>query len=81
MTPFLFHVAKTYVKHESANLSDYCFVFPNKRSGVFFIDYMSKLLDNASIMPRVVTISDFISEFSTGIEASRMELMFILYDE
>ena len=81
MTPFLFHVAKTYVKHESANLSDYCFVFPNKRSGVFFIDYMSKLLDKASIMPRVVTISDFISEFSTGIEASRMELMFILYDE
>ena len=81
MNSFLSQVAKVYIDNESKNLSDFCFVFPNKRSGVFFSDYLSKLSDTPIIMPRVVTISDFISEFSTRTEGSRLELMFILYDE
>lgn len=81
MEPFLSQVARVYVENESQNLIDYCFVFPNKRSGVFFADYLSKMLSSNTVMPHIITISDFVSEFSSGIDASRLELMFILYDE
>lgn len=81
MDPFLSQVARVYVENESQDLIDYCFVFPNKRSGVFFADYMSKIITSNTVMPRIITISDFISEFSSGTDASRLELMFILYDE
>ena len=42
MNSFLSQVAKVYIDNESKNLSDFCFVFPNKRSGVFFSDYRNK---------------------------------------
>lgn len=81
MVPFLHQVAKVYVDNEAQNLANYTFVFPNKRSGVFFSNYITQIVDETIILPKIATISDFISELSTGIEASRMELMFILYDE
>ena len=81
MVPFLYQVAKVYVDNEAQNLANYTFVFPNKRSGVFFSNYVTQIVDETIILPRIATISDFISEFSTGVEASRMELMFILYQE
>ncbi len=33
---FLYQVAKQYIDNESNNLYKYCFVFPNKRSGLLF---------------------------------------------
>lgn len=35
MQPFLEAVARAYSSHY-ADLSDFCFIFPNKRSGTFF---------------------------------------------
>ncbi len=81
MQTFLSQVAKIYVKNEDDRLSDFTFVFPNKRSGVFFANYMAEAIENNIVMPQIITISDFIGLYSTGIEASRMELIFILYDE
>lgn len=76
---FLYQVAKQYIDNESNNLSKYCFVFPNKRSGVFFSDYFEKIASESKIMPNITTISDFISDHSSYIEASRHELLFLLY--
>lgn len=81
MTPFLLQVAQTYIANELENLTDYTFVFPNKRSGVFFSNYMLRELPSPIIMPQITTISDFISDHSSGVECSRMELIFILFDE
>ena len=41
MIPFLRQVAGAYAANELGNLQDYCFVFPNKRSGVFFTHYLA----------------------------------------
>lgn len=76
---FLYQVAKQYIDYESENLHRYCFVFPNKRSGLFFYKYLDELTTEISIMPNVTTISDFISELSPFVEASRHELLFLLY--
>ena len=80
MESFLSKVAEVYIQHESKNLVDYCFVFPNKRSGAFFRKYLSEALKRPILLPEIITISDIISEFSVGIEASRYEQLFILYN-
>ena len=72
MVPFLYQVAKVYIENESDNLCDYVFVFPNKRSGVFFAEYMSKLVQSSQIMPKISTISEFIYDYTNWVDASRL---------
>lgn len=80
--PFLKLVAKAYAIHERELLSDCCFVFPNKRSAVFFASYLDKEMSGETyISPALETISELVSEFSTSIDASRYEQLFILYNE
>lgn len=79
MEPFLSKVAKVYAEKEKNNLLDYCFVFPNKRSSTFFSCYLAENIGQ-SILPKTSTISDFILDFSSGTEAYRIELLFLLYD-
>ncbi len=80
--PFLKLVAEAYAIHERELLSDCCFVFPNKRSAVFFTSYLDKEMSGKTyISPALETISELVSEFSTSIDASRYEQLFILYNE
>lgn len=83
-TPFLKQVAQAYAANERGQLADFCFVVPNKRSGVFLSKYFSEVLTadgtKAALAPAVVTISDFIGELSDKVELSRIEMLFILYE-
>lgn len=83
--PFLQSVARAYVEHESSQLLDYCFIFPNKRSATFFTDFLSietkkQHKREAIIHPACLTIVDFIESFSKSIQADRLELIFLLYE-
>ena len=82
MASFLERLASTYLANEQDEMMDYCFVFPNKRSGVFFRHFLEKeILDgNTFITPDITTISDFIAERSDYILADRYDLLFSLYD-
>ncbi|MDE6377278.1 MAG: PD-(D/E)XK nuclease family protein [Duncaniella sp.] len=82
MTPFLLQVAEAYYKAGPRRLIDYCFVFPNKRSGTFFTHYLREmaLRDNLSFaLPEIVTIGDLTASMVTLTEASRIEQLFTLY--
>lgn len=82
MEPFLKTVANTYLNREPQQLADYTFVFPNRRSSLFFAKHIKTIATGkAMIMPEITTISDFISEFSGIEEASSIELLFLLYKE
>lgn len=82
MEPFLKTVANTYLEHEPEYIADYTFVFPNRRSSLFFAKHIKTIAaGKAMIMPEITTISDFISEFSGIEEASSIELLFLLYKE
>lgn len=82
MEPFLKTVANTYLEHEPEYIADYTFVFPNRRSSLFFAKHIKTIVaGKAMIMPEITTISDFISEFSGIEEASSIELLFLLYKE
>ena len=77
-TPFLQQVARHY-SQINADINDYCFVFPNRRSSQFFIKYFNEELTKTNFLPNVSTISDFIADFSNEILGTPVELIFSLY--
>lgn len=82
MKPFLQEIAEYYIEHNVKEITNYCFVFPNKRAGVFFNHFLAQAADDAGtplIHPEVATISDFVADVSENVEASRIEQLFILY--
>lgn len=46
---FLHAVASAYVE-SGEDLSDYCFVFPNKRSGTFFLRELSRCVKTGPML-------------------------------
>ena len=67
MKAFLQQVASHYLMTQG--LEDYCFVFPNRRSGQFFTHYLQQDLVEADrqsgvskphLMPRVTSINDLV---------------------
>lgn len=82
MTPFLKEIALNFLKNDLYELKDYCFIFPNRRSGTFFRKYLiENSEEKAFLLPHITTISDFVSEVAELTEASRLELIIYLYDE
>lgn len=80
MEPFLKLVASAFAA--DAELKNYKFVLPNRRSVAFFNRYLSsRVLDKSGMMPEVTTISDFISEQSGLVELDRIDLLFSLFCE
>lgn len=79
MKSFLYCIASAYSSYY-ADLSGICFVFPNKRSGSFFLNHLSHLSRTPVLAPQVATISDFIESLSGRDVDSRLDLLFRLFD-
>ncbi|MDE7385808.1 MAG: PD-(D/E)XK nuclease family protein [Muribaculaceae bacterium] len=82
MKPFLQEIAEYYLSRCGAGIIDYCFVFPNKRAGVFFNHYLAEAARakcTPLIHPEVMTVSAFVTEITGLVEASRIEQLLILY--
>lgn len=81
MVAFLKQVAQVYLDNERENMMDYCFVFPNKRSGTFFRHYLQLLSKDQPLgMPEIATIGDLTARLTSLVEAPRLEQLFALYD-
>ena len=87
MKAFLQQVASHYLMAQG--LEDYCFVFPNRRSGQFFTHYLQQDLVEADrqsgvskphLMPRVTSINDLVAQLTGTVAATDIEMMFALYD-
>lgn len=77
---FLASVAEAYSK-EYSDLTDFLFVFPGRRAGTFFLKHLAESSrENNMLLPRVMTMSDFVEKVSGKIVAGRIELLFILYN-
>ncbi|MDD2961307.1 MAG: PD-(D/E)XK nuclease family protein [Muribaculaceae bacterium] len=81
MEPFLKLLAKQYLKNEKDDIYNFCFIFPNRRSGLFFKKHLEETNDDAFISPQITTISDFVSDISETIETNRIELLLALYEQ
>lgn len=83
MKPFLQLLAEAYMSEGADALADKCFVFPTRRAGQFFLDYLSHAASDVQfmIMPEVITIGEFCSRFTHLAEASRLDELCVLYNE
>lgn len=77
--PFLESVAKAYASRY-LDFSRLIFVFPSRRSCTFFLKNLTDQLgDRVTVMPEVMTMSDFVENVSGCVIADRIEMLFILY--
>lgn len=79
MEPFLKTIACQYLNRYH-NLKNFCFVFPNKRSGTFLKNYFTLNDVHSEDFPHILTISELVSQVAHKYEASRIEQLFALYN-
>ncbi len=82
MTPFLKQVADHY--YNAGGMGKRCFIFPNRRSMVFFRKYLCDAValssDGPMVLPMMYTINDFFYR-SAGLQSGdRVRLLLSLYE-
>lgn len=80
MIAFLKALAAAYASRYE-DMSGLLFLFPNKRSGTFFLKHLCDVVSGRRprIAPRVMTISDFVSSVGRRDIAPRIDQIFRLY--
>ena len=78
MTPFLKQVAEHYLS--MGDIGSRCFIFPNRRSMVFFKKYLGESLTGPVITPRMMTVNDLFFTVSGKNQADRVTLLLELYE-
>lgn len=76
---FLYQVAQLYAKTYGTEVSKMWFIFPNRRNGLFFQQFLSSFFDKPIFAPRIFTINELFSEFSNLTKADSVEMLFELY--
>ena len=61
MQTFLQELAKDIVKEHSSRLGEVTVIFPNRRAGLFFREYLKAMLDKPTWSPQVLSFQDFIA--------------------
>ena len=84
MTPFLRQVAAHYYESGAA-LSRMCFIFPNRRSMVFFRKHLSDVVredpDSSPVVaPKMLTMNEFFYAVSGAEATGRVTLLLELYE-
>lgn len=80
MKPFLYQVASLFYEKWGAEVSCLAFVFPNRRTGLFFQKYLSEVADTPLFSPTILTINDLFIQLSGKQSADRISMLFTLYD-
>lgn len=79
MKGFLKQVASHLFENHHDNISQLTLVFPNRRGGLFFINYLNSLVKLPLISPRIITINELFSSLSPLFVPDRLSLIFRLF--
>ncbi|WP_075589914.1 PD-(D/E)XK nuclease family protein [Labilibacter marinus] len=79
MTNFIQQLAQYYFNKYQTNISEFCFVFPGRRAGLFFQQHLSTLISEPLWSPRTITINEFVQDFTSHQIADKITLVFELY--
>lgn len=79
MTPFLKQVAQLLYTQYGTEISRMAFVFPNRRSGLFFRKYLSQVAGKPIFSPVILTINELFLQLSDKQMADRIQMLFLLY--
>ena len=80
MTPFLKQIAKLFYDKYGAEIQRLAFVFPNRRSGIFFRKFLSEAASKPLFSPSILTIKDLFYKLNPKQQADPVKLLFQLYD-
>ncbi len=78
---FLRNIAKKYAQEEEQKLSSTIFVFPNKRSSLFFKKYLSEEFEHPIFSPKILTISELFNSLYDVRVAEHLVLLSVLWEE
>ncbi len=79
MRPFLKEVAREIIEKYNRQIPSLCFVFPNKRAGVFFRKYYGETKGKTTWSPDCFTIQEMIQKFTQIKLADKLSLLFELH--
>ncbi len=79
MEAFLKTIARHYYKTYGQNIKECCFVFPNRRSSLYFNKYLAEVCDKPLFAPDSFTINDLFTLLSPLSQADTLGLIFTLY--
>ena len=65
MNSFLYRIAQTYYAQKQSDISNFTFVFPNRRAGLFFQRHIAEVAQKPVFSPEIVTINECFSAAST----------------
>ena len=80
MKPFLKQVAELFYDKYGANIQRLAFVFPNRRSGMFFRKYLSETAEKPIFSPTILTINELFSKLNPKPLVDPVKALFLLYD-
>ena len=80
MKPFLYKIAERFYNEYGTEITQFAFVFPNRRAGLFFQKYLSEIADRPLFSPTILTINDLFVKLSGKQSADRIRMLFTLYD-
>ena len=76
---FLYQIAKHYVSDYDGDLGKVCFIFPSRRSSLYFRKWLGLCSDAPIFSPELLTISELFDKLSPYARADKIELVSILY--
>ncbi|HBZ35331.1 MAG TPA: PD-(D/E)XK nuclease family protein, partial [Rikenellaceae bacterium] len=80
---FLNFIATAFYEREKGLISEYCFVFPNRRASLFFQRALASVIREPVFSPVIVTINDLFEQLSSLKQVDRIEALtelWILYN-
>ena len=79
MTPFLKTIAEHYYRTYGADIKSCCFVFPNRRSSLFFKKHLATVCDKPIFAPDTFAINELFARLTRLKQADTLGLIFSLY--
>lgn len=80
MKHFLQRVADTYFRYHSHEINRFTFVFPNRRAGIFFQQYLADVAALPFFSPSIITIEQWFEQASGFVSADKLYLLFRLFE-
>ena len=78
---FLYQIAKAYSAQDEVELRRCLFVFPSRRSSLFFQKYLGQCSSKPLFSPDIITIGDLFARLSDLRRGDKIELLYILWTQ
>ncbi len=76
---FLKQIANSLYQTHGQQITNLTMVFPNRRAGIFFTEYLNRIISEPTFAPEIVTIQELFSNISPFQLEDQLQLIFRLY--